>query len=411
MGVAEFYKDGFTEKEKRNIDIMEILRRYGPISRPDISKEMGINVVTISNYIDDFIKHNIAYEKELDVSEGGRRPALLDLNPQAGYTIGVGLNLMNMVGLLLDLKGNIITKTQIARPSPSVKDITECVLEIIREIMRRSKDYTAQTKGIGVGIAGLVNRKDGSIHWPQKMDHYYTYASVDVPMREMLEKEFNLPVLIENDAASACFGEHWVYLERGFKNIIYMFSGVGCGIMVNGEVFTGSRGYAGEVAVYNFREQDLFSCGFAKDCFLKRWEIDLGITEDVKASLKDNKQTAAEFFQLTSSNIDNVDLKSVFIAARSKNETALKALDNAAKRLGIKVAALVNLLNPQVVVIGGGFEDAGEAFLNKVNLTVKDWAFRESTEGLKVVYSQLRENSVAVGAASLVMQQVFSRLS
>lgn len=411
MGLTEFNKEGFTEKEKRNIDIMEILRRYGPISRPDISKEMGINVVTISNYIDDFIKHNIAYEKELDVSEGGRRPALLDLNPQAGYTIGVGLNLMNMVGLLLDLKGNIITKTQIARPSPSVKDITECVLEIIREIMRRSKDYTAQTKGIGVGIAGLVNRKDGSIHWPQKMDHYYTYASVDVPMREMLEKEFNLPVLIENDAASACFGEHWVYLERGFKNIIYMFSGVGCGIMVNGEVFTGSRGYAGEVAVYNFREQDLFSCGFAKDCFLKRWEIDLGITEDVKASLKDNKQTAAEFFQLTSSNIDNVDLKSVFIAARSKNETALKALDNAAKRLGIKVAALVNLLNPQVVVIGGGFEDAGEAFLNKVNLTVKDWAFRESTEGLKVVYSQLRENSVAVGAASLVMQQVFSRLS
>ncbi|MCX5714583.1 MAG: hypothetical protein NT033_07255, partial [Candidatus Omnitrophica bacterium] len=135
MGVAEFYKDGFTEKEKRNIDIMEILRRYGPISRPDISKEMGINVVTISNYIDEFIKHNIAYEKELDVSEGGRRPALLDLNPQAGYTIGVGLNLMSMVGLLLDLKGNIITKTQIARPSPSVKDITECVMEIIHEIM------------------------------------------------------------------------------------------------------------------------------------------------------------------------------------------------------------------------------------------------------------------------------------
>ncbi len=411
MGLTEFYKEGFTEKEKRNIDIMEILRRYGPISRPDISKEMGINVVTVSNYIDEFIKHNIAYEKELDVSEGGRRPALLDLNPQAGYTIGVGLNLMNMVGLLLDLKGNIITKTQIARPSPSVKDITECVLEIIREIMRRSKEYTAQTKGIGVGIAGLVNRKDGSIHWPQKMDHYYTYASVDVPMREMLEKEFNLPVLIENDATSACFGEHWVYLERGFKNIIYMFSGVGCGIMVNGEVFTGSRGYAGEVSVYNFREQDLFSCGFAKDCFLKRWEIDLGIIDEAKASLKDNKQAAAEFFQLTSSNHDNVDLKSVFIAARSKNEIALTALDNAAKRLGIKVAGLVNLLNPQVVVIGGGFEDAGEAFLNKVNLTVRDWAFRESTEGLKVVYSQLRENSVAVGAASLVMQQVFSRLS
>jgi hypothetical protein len=180
MALVEFNKEGFSEKEKRNIDIMEILRRYGPISRPDISREMGINVVTISNYIEDFIKHNIAYEKELDVSEGGRRPALLDLNSQAGYTIGAGLNLMNMVGLLLDLKGNIVTKTQVARPQASVKDVTECVTEVIREIMRRSKEYVPNIKGIGIGIAGLVNKKDGSIHWPQKMGHYYTYASPPV---------------------------------------------------------------------------------------------------------------------------------------------------------------------------------------------------------------------------------------
>jgi predicted NBD/HSP70 family sugar kinase len=411
MANIDFPKEGFSEKERRNIEIMEIIRRYGPISRPEISREMGINVVTVSNYIDEFIRHNIAYEKELDVSEGGRRPALLDLKPQAGYSIGVGLNLMNMVGLLIDLKGNIITKTQIARPQPSVKDITECVLEIIREIMRRSKEYTTQLKGIGVGIAGLVNKKDGSIHWPQKMDHYYTYASVDLPMRQLLEKEFNLPVLVENDATAACFGEHWVYLERGLKNIIYMFSGVGCGIMLNGEIFSGWRGYAGEVAIYNFKEQDLFSCKAGGDCFLKRWEMDLGIVADIKARLTLDKIAANQFFQLTSSNMSNLDLRSVFIAARANNETVLAVLDNAAKRLGIKVAYLVNLLNPQVVVIGGGLEEAGEAFLNTVNLTVKEWAFREATDDLKVVYSQLRENAVAVGAASLVMQNVFARLS
>ena len=106
---------------------------------------------------------------------------------------------MNMVGLLIDLKGNIITKTQVARPRASVKEITECVLDIIREILRRSKDYLPHIKGIGVGIAGLVNKKDGSIHWPQKMDHYYTYASVDLPLRELIEKEFNLCFIITCD--------------------------------------------------------------------------------------------------------------------------------------------------------------------------------------------------------------------
>ncbi|MBU1727249.1 MAG: ROK family transcriptional regulator [Candidatus Omnitrophica bacterium] len=410
MRTLNFQKEELSEKEKRSIDILEILRRRGPISRPDISKEMGINVVTISNYIDEFIKRNLVYEKELDVSEGGRRPVLLDLNTQAGYVIGVGLNLMNMVGVLVDLKGNIITKTQVARPRASVKEISEALLEIVREILRRSKDYSTNILGIGVGIAGLINKQDGSIHWPQKMDHYYTYASVDLPLKELIEREFNLSTLIENDATAACFGEHWFDIDRGFKNAIYMFSGVGCGIMINGEVYRGSSGYAGEISVYNYKEQDLFNCGFGNDCFIKRWEIDLGIVADMKKRLGADKEKADKFFKLTSSNIDNVDLKSVFIAARAKDELAQGALESAAKRLGIKIAYLVNILNPQVVVIGGGLEEAGEDFLKTVNFTVKDWAFRESTENLKILYSQLRENAVALGASSLVMQKLFARL-
>lgn len=409
MRPVDVQRQELTEKEKRNINILDILRRRGPISRPDISKEMGINVVTISNYIDDFIKNNVVYEKELDISEGGRRPTLLDLNPRAGYVIGVGLNLMNMVGLLVDLKGNIVTKTQIARPRPSVKEITECVLEIVREILRRSKDYTVNIKGIGVGIAGLVNKKDGSIHWPQKMDSYYTYASVDVPLKEMIEKEFNLPTLIENDATAACFGEHWLGLDREFKNILYMFSGVGCGIMVNGEIYTGTQGYAGEVSIYNFREKDAFNCKPGNSCFLKRWELDLGIVEDVKNLLAQDRERSEKFFKMTASNLNNVDLRSVFAAARSNDAIAQSALDMAAKKLGIKIASLVNLLNPQVVVIGGGLEEAGDAFLNKVTAVVKDWTFKEVSEGLKVAYSQLRENAVAAGAASMVEQRIFAQ--
>jgi predicted NBD/HSP70 family sugar kinase/predicted transcriptional regulator len=410
MRQIDLQREELSEKEKRNIEILEILRRRGPISRPDISKEMGLNVVTISNYIDEFIKRNLVFEKELDISEGGRRPVLLDLNPQLGYVIGVGLNLMNMVGVLVDLKGNIISKTQIARPRASVKEIAECLLEIVREILRRSKDYTANIKGIGVGIAGLVNKKDGSIHWPQKMDHYYTYASVDLTLKELMEKEFNLPTLIENDATSACFGEYWLDLEQGHKNALYMFSGVGTGIMINGEIYRGAQGYAGEVSIYNFKEQDQFNCGPGNPCFIKRWELDLGIVNDMKSRLASDKERAAKFFKLTASNIDNVDLKSVFIAARSKDELALSVLDLAARRLGIRIAHLVNFLNPEIVVIGGGLEEAGEDFLKRVSLTVKDWAFHEAVGDLKIIYSRLRENAVALGAASLVMQKMFAQL-
>jgi len=410
MHELDFKKEAFSEKEKRNIEIFDILRKLGPISRSDISQKMGTNVVTISNYVDDFIKHNLVYEKELDVSEGGRRPVLLDLNPRAGYAIGVGLNLMNMVGLLVDLKGNIITKTQVTRGQASVKEVSECLLEIVREILRRSKGYAESIKGIGVGIAGLINKKDGTIHWPQKMDHYYTYASVDLPLKGLIEKEFDLPVLIENDATSACFGEHWLDLAGGYKNVLYMFSGVGCGIMINGEVYRGSQGYAGEISVYNYKEQDLFSCTTGNPCFAKRWEMDLGIVDDLKLLLAQKKDKAEDFFQVTQTKMEDIDLKSVFIASRAKNETAVIVLESAAKRLGIKIAYLVNLLNPQVVVIGGGFEEAGDGFLNKVRSTVIDWAFREATAEIKIVYSQLRENAVAMGAASLVLEKVFAQL-
>ena len=410
MGI-NLQREELTEKEKRHIEILEILRRHGPLSRPDIAKEMGINVVTISTYIDDFIKYNLVYEKELDISDGGRRPVLLDLNPQGGYIIGAGLNLMNMVGVLADLKGNIVLKTQLDRPGASAREIVECLLQIIREIIRRSKDYTKDIRGIGVGIAGIIDKKNGSVRWPERISYNYTnYVSVNLPLRELIEKEFGLPAIIENDATAACFGEQWLRLEPSLKNIIYMFSGVGSGIMINGEIYTGSCGCAGELSIYNYKQEEQFSCSLGNPCFLKRWDMDLGIVEDVKSMLAKDNKLADKFFKLTSSNIDNVDLKSVFIANRAGDTVACSALDKAAARLGIKIASLVNLLNPQVVVIGGGLEEAGEGFLNKVSLTVKDWAFREATEDLRIVYSQLRDNAVAMGAASLVTQRVFAKL-
>ncbi|MBC8436282.1 MAG: ROK family transcriptional regulator [Candidatus Omnitrophica bacterium] len=389
-------RENYTEKERRNIDILEILRRSGPISRPEISKEMGINVVTISNYVDEFIRRNLVCEKDFDVSEGGRRPVLLDLNPQAGLVVGVGLNLTNMVGLLVDLKGNIVTKTQVSRPRSSAKEVAETLLEIIREVLVRSKGYSPKIKGIGIGIAGLINKEDGSVLWPQKIDGDCTYASVELPLKGLIEKEFDLPVLIENDATSACFGEHWMGLEIGFKNVLYMFSGVGCGIMINGEVYRGAQGYAGEVSIANYKADAEFNCQQGNPCFMKRWEMDLGILESFKAS--------------GGLEPGNVDLRSVFVAARAKNDTALSVLQAAAKRLGIKIAFLVNLLNPEVVVIGGGLEEAGGEFLNNVSLTVKDWAFKEAADNLKIIYSQLRENAVAMGAASLMMQKIFSQV-
>ncbi|HAH19574.1 MAG: hypothetical protein A2Y00_06370 [Omnitrophica WOR_2 bacterium GWF2_43_52] len=414
MAIINVRGQEFTEREKRNLAILDIVRRFGPITRPEISRVLGLNIVTVSNYVEEFINKNLVFEKEFDISEGGRRPILLDINADSGVVIGVGVNLLNIVGAVVDLKGRIIARRALERKEVGIKEVIACIVEIISQTLGKASDVRSKIKGIGVGIAGIVNKKDGSIRWPEKVGNGYDYASIYVPLKNIIEKEFGLPVIIENDATAACFGEQWLDLEPSVKNLIYMFSGVGCGIMINGEIYTGATGSAGEVSIYNTKEETPFTCSQGNPCFLKRWEIDFGMQEAARMRIAQSRDTASfegkRILELAGNTIDAINLKHIFQAAKENDGLAVELLDKAAKQLGIKIAFLVNLLNPETVVIGGGLEEAGEAFLKTVRTVVNEWAFQEMASTVKLLYSSLGENAVSLGAASLVMRQVFSQV-
>jgi len=399
------------EKERRNLSILETIRRFGPISRPAISENLGLNVVTISHYVDNFLRKNLVVETSLAVSEGGRRPLLLDLNPQGGYTIGIGVNLLNIVALLIDAKGNILQKVQLDVDINSPSDILGKILDITRKIIQRSKEYVDRIKGIGLAVAGLVNKHNGTVCWPQRTSpKEYNYISVDIPLAEMLEKEFGLPVLVDNDATCACFGENWFDKERHWENVLYMFSGVGCGMILNGKLYRGSLGYAGEVFIHNYKEMNLFQCNLGNSCFLKCWEYDLGILEEIKKRLSIEKDVGQQILDLAQNKIENISLRTVFNAYRIKNLLAEEVVNKAAQRLGIKAAFLVNFLNPEVLILGGGVEEAGNEFLKVFIRALRDWAFYVNTENLKIIYSKLRENACAYGAAALMMENFFANI-
>ncbi|OGX17924.1 MAG: hypothetical protein A2Y01_08415 [Omnitrophica WOR_2 bacterium GWC2_44_8] len=414
MAIINVRGQEFTEREKRNLAILDIVRRFGPITRPEISRVLGLNIVTVSNYVEELINKNLVFEKEFDISEGGRRPILLDINADSGVVIGVGVNLLNIVGAVVDLKGRIIARRALERKEVGIKEVIACIVEIISQTLGKASDVRSKIKGIGVGIAGIVNKKDGSIRWPEKVGNGYDYASIYVPLKNIIEKEFGLPVIIENDATAACFGEQWLDLEPSVKNLIYMFSGVGCGIMINGEIYTGATGSAGEVSIYNTKEETPFTCSQGNPCFLKRWEIDFGMQEAARMRIAQSRDTASfegkRILELAGNTIDAINLKHIFQAAKENDGLAVELLDKAAKQLGIKIAFLVNLLNPETVVIGGGLEEAGEAFLKTVRTVVNEWAFQEMASTVKLLYSSLGENAVSLGAASLVMRQVFSQV-
>jgi len=400
MREVTFNTEALSERARKTLHILDTIRRSGPISKTDISSLIGVNVVTVSNYVEDFLRQKIIFEKELDISKGGRRPVLLDLNAEAGYTIGIGVNLTNTIGVIADLRGKLIKKIQRDRPQEKASDIIDSIVSLTRELLDENVDSKDRIRGIGVGISGIVDVNRDTVRWPEKTGQELRYTLIPLPLKEIMSREFNYPVVVDNDATLACFGEQWLAHDVEIKNLLYMFSGVGCGMMINGEIYRGASGCTGELAIYNDKEKD-FDCRF-----LKRWDADLGMLTNAKQKLTSKKDS--KLWQLCNGNLDNLTLKCILEAARSEEELAVEVVKEAAKLLGIKIASLVNLLNPQIVVIGGGLEEAGVHFIEEIRAAVREWSFEEAQRVVKIIPSRLGENAVALGAANLIIRQLFT---
>ncbi|MEW6009608.1 MAG: ROK family transcriptional regulator [Candidatus Omnitrophota bacterium] len=412
MKTINFEGEVLTERARRNLAILETIRRSGPISKTDISKLIGLNVATISNYIDEFLAKNIVMEKALDVSGGGRRPLLLDLNANRGVAIGVGLNLLHLVGAITDLNGKVLYSLKKDKPQLNVKDFVQSIVKIVGELIKEAKKRNWQVEGVGIGIAGIVDKDNETVFWPQKISEEKTdYVTVYLPLKDIIEREFGVNAFIDNDATLGCFGEQWLTLSADIKHLLYLFSGVGCGIMINGEIYRGASGGAGEISISNTKDDNLFNCDFGCPCLMKRIEADLGILASAKSKLLSQAQlqNSSLIMELAGGDISKIDLPIIFQAVRQQDQLAINLVGAAAKRLGVKVAYLVNIFNPQLVIIGGGLEEAGNILFDTIRQTINEWSFKEMAQAVKVIPSRLGENAIALGAASLVVRNMFIR--
>jgi len=403
--------ESLSDRARKNLSILDTIRRSGPISKTEISSFIGVNVVTVSNYVEEFLRQKLIFEKELDISKGGRRPVLLDLNNDSGYAIGVGMNLSDSIAVLVDMKGRLIHKIKRDKPQNNASDIVDSILKLISDLLAQTPDYKNKIKGIGIAVAGIVDHNRDTVRWPEIRKDNSTYSLVSLPLKDMVEKEFNYPVCVDNDATMACFGEQWLSKETEVRDLLYMFSGVGCGIMINGEIYRGASGCAGEISIHNPKEsqknQDL-RCVSGNPCLLKRWDLDIGILDAAKKAMSSNKDS--KIWEQGGRSINNLNLKNIFEAVHLEDSLALDIVRAAARRLGIKIAFLVNIFNPQEIIIGGGLEDAGMPFIDEIRRTVSEWAFEEASSAVKIIPSRLGENAVALGAANYIVREVFANV-
>ncbi|MFH0839713.1 MAG: ROK family protein [Candidatus Omnitrophota bacterium] len=394
-----------SDKEKKNLLILDAIRKKGPIGRTEISKLTGFNIVTVSNYIDHYIKEGLVSEGGYDTSSGGRKPMLVDLNYKSAYAVGVGFDMVDMVVVVTDLRSNILFQLRKKRPVETGKALLSNLIEMVEEILSKSSLDRKNIKGIGLAVAGIIDKDNMSIRWPGPLGTPDVIVSAS--LLDTLEHRFGIPVVVENDADCAAFGEQWLALDPELKNVIYMYSGVSCGIIINGQIYKGASGCAGELGILSPRNLGKYDW-HRESRGLGRWNMELSTLDDMEEIYE--KHGDSKIFKLAGGGPDKVTFLSILEAAHSKDETAIQLLNKAGEDLGKKVAFLVNLLNPQVVVIGGGVERAGSFLFDPLRNAVKEWAFEEVIKVLKIVPAQLAENAVPLGAASVVVQKYFENM-
>jgi len=312
------------------------------------------------------------------------------------YAIGIGLNLFDARAVLLRDDGKVISRIEKKRTSVNANETITTLLSLFEEIMAKAKNYRSHIVGAGVALGGVVDRKKGMVYWPQKQDSSYVYISV--PLKKYLEEKFDLKVSLENDSNASAWAEYQLNHSQ-CKNLIYMFSGVGCGLVLNGDLYTGKDGGAGELFV---NPSKVMTSNLGDFDFLSQWPQDLGMIKRAKEMISLGKQTSL-LKKIDSTG--ELSLDKIFKEAAKKDKVSREVLKEGAFTLGVKVSFLINLINPDAVIIGGGFEEGSDFFLEEVVKATKQFSFSALRKNMKTYLSTLGRDAPALGSAHLIFKE------
>ncbi|MBF0253606.1 MAG: ROK family protein [Candidatus Omnitrophica bacterium] len=409
MAYRPLYKeDVVTDRERKNMIFLDVIRRNGPIAKTDIARITRHNIVTVSNYVEHYIKQKLVLERGLDVSSGGRRPELIELNADWGFAVGVDIGPQAVTAVLTNLSPKIIRKKRIARPQGHMEQVINEAVKLTQAVIKEADVDREKIRGIGLGISGVIDKQAGTVR-DTDPDRGVTVGNY-ISAKSILEKELNIPVSIGNDASLAALAEKKLSLRIDDENILYMYGDVGSGIITKNDLFWGSSWSAGEIQLSLADADELgLPEWVTQSHFFKSRGLDMGILEDVREFLA-SKPEGTDIWGLIGNDPKKLDIKAVFEAVRNGDKAVTEIVEKTMNLLGLKVSYLTNFLNPEVVVLGGGIEHGGDYSVNCVRRIVKKLVMEEVAGSVKIILSRLGDDAVALGAVSLVIQELFAEI-
>lgn len=384
------------------IQIMDVVRRLGPIARTDIARVTGLSTPAVSQLVKRLLQVGFLQEDGFDVSTGGRRPVLLKISPEALFAVGVDIGAAKLRVAVTNLQTKIIkSKTQLTHPEEGKDKTIRKVIDTVKQLVGESGISWNKIQGIGVGISGVVNHQKGiCLFWPN------VEGWENVPLGKILEKEFQVPVLVDDSARTMALAEHWCGAARDVENFIFVNVGIGVGaaIFFHGQLYRGTSGTAGELG-HTTVEENGPRCSCGNYGCLETLASGPAIARRAKKALEEGVISLID--KLSRGDPSKITPELVVEAARKGDKLAFNLMEKTGEYLGIAIANVLNLFNPELVIIGAGVSRAGDLILDPVKRTVKARALETTSSKAKIVISEMGDESGALGGAILILQKIF----
>jgi len=315
-------------------------------------------------------------------------------------TIGIDLGGTNIRGVLVNEEGDIIHKLKSKSLVKRGKSVTiKSIFETIQELLDQSGKFPDNIIGIGVGAPGPLDIKKGIIHFAPNLPGWR-----EVPLKKILEDEFKVKVVLENDANAAAWGERCFGAGKGVDNLacFTLGTGIGGGIIIDGKIYHGNNFVAAELGHMTVN-RDGPRCNCGNYGCLEAYSSATGI----KNRIKDRIQKGVKSHFLTFDNdhlIESMSLKSIFETARMGDDLTQSVVEDAIDYLGIAIANIANILNPEMIILVGGITNEGDTLLNPLKKKVAERALNSNYKFLKIVIGKLGDLAGALGAAALLFE-------
>lgn len=363
----------------RNL-LLNIIRREGQISRKQLTDISGLSVGAVSGITTELLENAWILEVGEGDFTGGRRQTLIKLNAKAGYAIGLKIMERRIVAAVSNFEGQVVYYREFdIQQSPNVDLLVDTISAIIKETLRESSIPLDKTFGIGIGLAGVIYSQTGVVHYSP------FFGWRDVPIASLVEQSTHLPVYIENDVNTLTLTEQLFGAGRQCNNfvVVTVGRGIGMGIVINGQLYRGAKGGAGELGHTMIAHQ-------AQDNANSQY-----------ISLEDMAADPALFNGQST-------IEAVTQQAQAGNQAIQSKLQQSGAILGIGLANVINILSPELVIVSGEGVEAGDYRIQPMLESMKQHTFQGLLDDVDVIVIPTGDQEWARGAANIVISKVFA---